>query len=180
MMDLSQYKEIKPHRVKMIIWRIVNASVFRILVGRSNRVIRNVILRLFGAKVPLKISIYPTCKIYAPWNLEVGEKSCIGPHTEIYNKNKIIIGENTVISQGAFLCTASHDYTNASFTLVTKPIVVEDCAWVAADAFVGPGVKIGKGAIVGARSAVFNNVEPWTIVGGNPAKFIKKRIITNN
>lgn len=89
----------------------------------------------------------------------------------------IHIGANTTVSQGAFLCTASHDITNSLNLLITAPIVIEDQAWVAADAFVGMGVTIGQGAVVGARAAVFKNVEPWTVVGGNPAKFIKRRIV---
>ena len=87
------------------------------------------------------------------------------------------LGSKVVISQGAYLCTASHDISNPKNPLITSPIQVESFAWVAADAFVGMGVTVGQGAVVGARAAVFKNVEPWTVVGGNPAKFIKKRIV---
>ncbi|MDR2683898.1 MAG: putative colanic acid biosynthesis acetyltransferase, partial [Prevotellaceae bacterium] len=80
-------------------------------------------------------------------------------------------------SQRAFLCTASHDITKPDMPLITAPIIIEDQAWIAADAFIGMGVTIGQGAVVGARAAVFKDVEPWTVVGGNPAKFIKKREI---
>lgn len=86
-------------------------------------------------------------------------------------------GANTTVSQGAYLCTASHDITNPLNPLITAPIVIEDQAWIAAGAFVGMGVEIGQGAVVGARATVFKDVEAWTVVGGNPAKFIKKRII---
>ena len=91
--------------------------------------------------------------------------------------DKISIGANTTVSQGAFLCTASHDITDPLNTLITAPIVIEDQAWIGAKAFVGMGVTIGEGAVVGARAAVFKDVEPWTVVGGNPARFIKKRTI---
>lgn len=145
--------------------------------GSQLRFIRNLILRLFGAKIPMNSLVYNSCKIWMPWNLTVGYDSCIGPHTQLYNKAPIIIGDNVVVSQGANLCTASHDISDSSHSLVTAPIVIRDRAWVASDAFVGMGVTIGEGAVVGARGCVFKDVEPWTVVGGNPAKFIKKRVI---
>ena len=107
----------------------------------------------------------------------VGKNSCIGPNTRIYNRGKIIIGDNAVVSQGVYLCTASHDIADPKHSVVIKPIMIENRAWVAADAFVCMGITIGEGAVVGARAAVFKNVEPWTVVGGNPAKVIKKREI---
>jgi len=176
-MDLSNYKEPKPHHLKRVIWYFINATLFKLLIGTSLRVPRNVLLRIFGAKIPLKSLVYPSCKIWAPWNLEIGKSSCIGPNTELYNKDKIIIGDNTVISQRSYICTASHNISYNLLPLITKQIIIEDQVWVAADAFIGPGVTVGQGAVVGARAAVFKNVEPWTVVGGNPAKFIKKRII---
>lgn len=176
-MNLSQYKEEKPHHYKRIVWAIINATLFRILVGRPFKQLRNCILRLFGAKIPLASLVYPSCKIYAPWNLEVGQYSCIGPNTELYNKAPIIIGDNAVVSQKSFLCTASHEITDPKHSLVTAPIVIGNNAWVAARAFVSMGVTIGEGAVVGATASVFKDVEPWTVVGGNPARFIKKRIM---
>lgn len=176
-MDLSQYKEEKPHHCKRMVWAIINATLFRILVGRPFKQLRNCILRFFGAKIPLASLVYSSCKIYAPWNLEVGRHSCIGPNTELYNKAPIIIGDNVVVSQGSFLCTASHDTTAPRHSLVTAPITIEDRAWVAARAFIGMGVTIGEGAVVGATASVYKDVEQWTVVGGNPATFIKKRIM---
>lgn len=176
-MNLNQYKESKPNRFKRIIWAFVNVTLFSMFFLPQMKLIRNLLLRMFGAKVPLGIMVYPSCKIFAPWNLSVGKYSCIGPNTTIYNKAPIVIGSNSVVSQGAFLCTASHDINDKNHTLVTKPIVIKDRAWIAADAFVGMGVTIGEGAVVGARAAVFKDVEPWTVVGGNPARVIKKRVI---
>lgn len=178
-MDLSHYTEPKPHHLKRICWYIINATIFRLLIGIQLRYLRNIILRLFGAKIPLRSLVYPSCKIWAPWNLKVEEYSCIGPDTIIYNKAPIIIKNNVVVSQGAFLCTASHDITNPRHPLITASIIIEDKAWVAADAFISMGVTIGEGAVVGARACVFKDVEPWTVVGGNPAKYIKKRILKN-
>jgi putative colanic acid biosynthesis acetyltransferase WcaF len=89
----------------------------------------------------------------------------------------ISIGVQAVVSQYSYLCSASHDYEAPDLPLITAPIVVGARAWVAADAFVGKGVIVGEGAVVGARASVFKNVEPWTVVGGNPARSIKKRIL---
>ena len=175
MIDLSQYKEEKPHHIKRIIWMIVNATLFRLFPTVYLRCIRNVILRCFGAKIPLKSLVYSSCKIYAPWNLIVGKNACIGPDTEIYNKAMVIIGDNCIISQGSFLCTASHDITDPRHPLIIAPITKKDNSWVASKAFIGMGVTIGEGAVVGATASVFKNVDDWSVVGGNPAKFIKKR-----
>lgn len=176
-MDLSHYVEPKPHHLKRVIWYIVNATIFRCIPGIPLRYIRNALLKLFGAQIPWKSLVYESCKIWAPWNLSVGKYACVGPNTQLYNKAPITIGDNVVISQGTFLCTAGHDISDVHNPLITAPIVIKDSAWVAADAFVGMGVTIGEGAVVGARGCVFKDVPPWTVVGGNPAKFIKKREI---
>ena len=96
---------------------------------------------------------------------------------DCYNAASITIGINATVSQRVYLCTASHNISSSRHEQIEKPIIIEDRAWVAAEAFIGPGVIIGEGAVVGARAAVFKDVESWTVVGGNPAKFIKKRII---
>lgn len=176
-MDLNDYTEEKPHRIKQLIWRFVNATIFRCLPGIPLRYVRNMLLRAFGAQIPLDSLVYSSCHIWAPWNLVVGRYACVGPDTTLYNKDKITIGDNAVISQGAFLCTASHDITDPHHALITAPITIKDRAWVASRAFIGMGVTVGEGAVVGATASVYKDVEPWTVVGGNPAKFIKKRDI---
>lgn len=103
--------------------------------------------------------------------------STIGPDTIIYNVDIITIKDGATISQGAHLCTASHDISDWKEKLITAPITIEPYGWVAADAFICMGVTIGEGAIVGARAAVFKDVEPWSVVGGNPARIIKKRVM---
>lgn len=112
-----------------------------------------------------------------PWNLEMDAYSCLAPEVDCYNAAKVKIGAHTTVSQKSYLCTASHNILAPGFPLVTAPIIIESQAWVAADTFIGPGVTIGEGAVIGARAAVFKDVEPWTVVGGNPVKVIKKRII---
>ena len=101
--------------------------------------------------------------------------SILGAEVDCYNVDKIKIGSYAIVSQKSYLCSASHDFTKNDMPLVTAPIIIEDNAWIAADVFVGMGVTVGEGAVVGARSSVYKNVEAWTVVGGNPARFIKKR-----
>ncbi len=98
-------------------------------------------------------------------------------NVDCYNVDVIKVCKGATVSQGAYLCTASHDIYSKEHSLITAPILIESRAWVAAEAYVGMGVTIGEGAVVGARAAVFKNVDPWTIVGGNPAKLIKTRVI---
>ncbi len=178
-MKLNEYTEDKPHRLKQLAWRLVNATLFRMFPGTPLRVLRNLLLRAFGADIPLESLVYPSCRIWAPWNLKVGRNSCIGSGVRLYNKDKITIGDNVVISQNAFLCTASHDISSPRHALITAPIVIRDLAWVASDAYIGMGVTIGEGAVVGATASVYKDIEPWTVVGGNPAKFLKQRILIN-
>lgn len=176
-MNLNEYKEKKPHRTKRLVWYVVNNTLFRILVTPYLKEARNALLRLFGAKVARGVLIYPSVDIWYPWKLEMGRYSCIGAKVKLYNKDTIRIGENVVVSQGCFLCTASHDISSEAHTLVTRPIILNDRVWVAADAFVSPGVTIGEGSVVAARSVVVKDVDAWTVVGGNPAQIIKKREI---
>ncbi len=112
-----------------------------------------------------------------PWKLSVADNSVMGPNVICYNMGGISIGKNVVISQNTHLCSASHDYTSRTFMTTFDPIHIADNSWICADAFVAPGVTIGEGAVVGARSVVVHDVEAWSIVAGNPAKYIKKREI---
>jgi putative colanic acid biosynthesis acetyltransferase WcaF len=177
-MNLSNYHEEKPHFAKRAIWYWVNLTIFRWCASSYLWPIRRLLLRMFGAQVDKQALVYASCRIFAPWNLSLG-RACVGPRTELYSKDKIVIGDDCVVSQGAFLCTASHSLSSQMLPLITAPIYIANNAWVAADAFIGMGVTIGEGAVVGARAAVFKDVEPWTVVGGNPARFIKKRVWTD-
>mgnify|MGYP004646776595 FL=1 len=110
----------------------------------------------------------------------MGSRACLGPHVVCYNQAMVTLGVDAIVSQYSYLCTASHDtnmMNTASASLITSPINIGSSAWVAARAYVGPGVTIGEGAVVGATASVYKDVEPWTVVGGNPAKFIKRRTI---
>lgn len=132
-------------------------------------------LKCFGAKLEWSSHIYASVKIWAPWNLEIGANSSLGPKVDCYNQGRISIGANTVISQKVYLCASTHDYTKKDFPLILKPITIGNGVWVAADAFIAPGVSIENDAVIAARAVVIKNVEKNTIVGGNPAQFIKSR-----
>lgn len=178
-MKVEAYRECLTlqNKLSRFVWNFVSFFFFRPFAGPFFWRWRNMILITFGAKIGKGSKISSSAKVWAPWNLSVGDYTAIGAQAKIYNPNRIVLGSKTVISQGAYLCTASHDITNKNNPLITAPIQVASFAWVAADAFISMGVTIGEGAVVGARSAVFKDVEPWTVVGGNPAKFIKKRVI---
>ena len=107
----------------------------------------------------------------------MGPHSCLANDVDCYCVDAVVLGEFATVSQQAMLCTATHDYNDPDFKLITKPIAIGPRAWIGARAFVGPGVTVGEGAVVGAASAVFRDVEEWTVVGGNPARQLKMREI---
>lgn len=138
---------------------------------------RRFVLRCFGAKIGANVNMYASTRIYFPWNLTVGDWSALGEEAFIYNLGPVTLGEKVTISHRAQLCAGTHDYTQPDLPLLKPPIIIRDQAWICADAFVGPGVTVGEGAIVGARCVVMKNVEPWAIMTGNPARFTKRRVL---
>jgi putative colanic acid biosynthesis acetyltransferase WcaF len=138
---------------------------------------RRFLLRLFGARVGRHVHVYNSAVVYMPWNLEIGDSSSIGEHAFIYNLGVITIGRNATVSQRAHLCAGSHDYRKIDMPLLKPPIHVGDQVWVCADAFIGPNVTIGEGAIVGARGVAVKDVGAWEIVAGNPARLIGRRTL---
>ena len=139
---------------------------------------RRWLLRLFGARVGRGVNIYQTAVIYFPWNLTIGDWSSIGEHALVYNLGPVTIGRGVTVSQRSHLCAGTHDHRRRDLPLLKPPIEIADDAWICADAFVGPGVTVGKGAVVAARAVAVKDVEPWSIVGGNPARFIKTRVLS--
>ena len=165
------------NRVRRMIWNIcwtIFARPFPKSIANSWKVF---ILKCFGAKIAKNAYVYSTAKIFMPWNLIMEENSCLASGVDCYNAATVIIKKNATVSQRSYLCTASHNISSSKHEQIEKSIIIEEKAWVAAEAFIGPGVTIGEGAVVGARAAVFKNVAPWTVVVGNPAKYIKNRII---
>ncbi len=175
-MDLTEFKSELSfwNRAGRVLWGMVWLLLFRPS-PRPSHFWRVLLLRAFGAKIGPGVRVYPSARIYAPWNLRMGEFSILGDYVNCYCVGLVEIGSHVVISQYSFLCTATHDYEKAEFPLVVAPIRIGVKCWIAADAFIGPGVSIGEGAVVGARSGVFKNVEPWQVVGGCPARVIKNR-----
>lgn len=164
-------------RVRKKLWAIVWAiGVSWLPRAGANHWIRFV-YRSFGANIPGSSGVHPSAKVYMPWNLRMGAYSVIGSGANVLNAAPFIMGQNCVVSERAYLCCASHNIYSNAHEQINAPIIMHDRSWVAAEAFVGMGVTIGEGAVVGARAAVFKDVEPWTVVGGNPAKVIKKREI---
>lgn len=179
-LDLQHYQNRHSHDSKMrrLRWNIVYWLLYRISPDKIYffERWRVGLLRFFGAKIgPLTHSIYSTSLIWAPWNLELGDNVALSQCTNIYAVDKITIGNNVVVSREAFLCTASHDISSPIMELTTAPITIGNNVWICARAIVLPGVTIGDGAVVAAGAVVTKDVEPWTVVGGNPARVIKKR-----
>jgi putative colanic acid biosynthesis acetyltransferase WcaF len=164
------------NRIGRVVWNTSAILLFRISPKPFHRW-RSFLLRIFGAKVGSGVHVYPGVKIWAPWNLTLDNGCGIANGVTLYSQGKIIIGQKVVISQGAHLCTGTHDYNQPGFPLITMPIVIEDFAWIAAEAFVHPGVTVGEGSIIGARSVVTRDMPCWMICSGNPCKPIKERSV---
>jgi putative colanic acid biosynthesis acetyltransferase WcaF len=167
-----------PHPLTNRLARAVWGAVWLILFRPSPRVFygwRRFLLRVFGARIGHGARIHASARIWAPWNLEMGRYSCLSHRVDCYSVNTIRIGAYATVSQYGFLCAASHDPDSADMTLTTAPIAIGDHAWLAADVFVAPGVTVGEGAVIGARSSAFKHVPEWTIAVGNPSRVVRKR-----
>jgi putative colanic acid biosynthesis acetyltransferase WcaF len=160
---------------KMKLWHVVQNWLFRLAPRANFMWWRRLLLRLFGAEIGDKVQISPSVKITCPWNVTIGDHVWIGDGVELYGRGKFEIAEDVVISQHAYLCTGTHNYTRLDFPRILKPIRVEKEAWIATRSFIAPGVTIGQGAIVGAQSVVLHDIPPATIYAGNPAIFLKER-----
>ena len=164
------------------LWNCFQNTLYRYL-WRFNSV-RMLLLRLFRAKLKVKkggyVSLNPSARIACPWNLTVGDLTSFANNSWIYALDKIEIGEKTCIGEYVKILTGYHDITTWNFAFRTKPIKIGSCVWIATGAILLPGVSIGDGAVIAAGAVVTKDVEPWTVVGGNPAKFIKRRVLKND
>lgn len=138
---------------------------------------RRGLLRLFGARVGKGVQIMPSVQIWAPWNLSLGDHATVSHGVDLYNPDRIEIGAHATVSQRAFLCTATHDIDHPNMPLRTAPVRIGAGAWICAEAYVHPGVAVGVDAVAGVRAVVLRDVAPGEVVGGNPAKFIRRRNI---
>jgi putative colanic acid biosynthesis acetyltransferase WcaF len=136
---------------------------------------RRMLLRAFGASIAKGAHPYPRARIWAPWNLRMETNSCLADDVHCYCVAQVTLGRHATVSQYSYLCSASHDYMHLSMPLVAAPIHIEDEAWVAADVFIGPGVTVGRGAVVGARSTVTSDVPAWQVVAGSPPRQLRSR-----
>lgn len=158
------------------LWWVVQAVLFhpspQIMYGW-----RRFLLRSFGAKIGKGVILRPSVQITYPWKLTIGDHSWIGDDVVLYTLGEITIGNNAVVSQRSYLCTGSHDFTKPAFDIFSKPIIIGHECWLATDVFVGPGVTINKGMVIGARSSVYKNISGVPgIYKGNPVARTADRI----
>jgi putative colanic acid biosynthesis acetyltransferase WcaF len=135
---------------------------------------RRFLLRCFGARLAAGANIYASASIWYPPYLTMGAQSTLGPRVRCYNQAPITIGAHTIVSQDSTLCAGTHDYRAENFQLITRPITLGAHVWIAAEAFVGPGVTVGDHAILGARGVAMRDIPDYEIHGGNPARFLKR------
>lgn len=167
------------NRLARVMWSVAYWILFRCS-PRPFHAWRSFLLRCFGAKVGKGVHVYPGVVIWAPWNLVLDDGCGIASGVELYSQGLIHVGTRAVISQGSYICTGTHDYEKRGFPLYTKPIQIGAEAWVAADVFVHPGVTIGEGTVIGARSVVTKDMPSWHVCAGFPCKVIKERIMEIN
>lgn len=166
-------------KVGRLAWAAAEQTLFRLSFHSWDRW-RCWLLRRFGARIGPGCVVRRTVRIEVPWNLTLGKHVGIGDGARLYSLGPIRIGDYATVSQYAHLCAGSHDHSRVDLPLLRTPITIGTQAWVAADAFVGPGVVVGEGALLGARGCAFSDLRPWTIYGGNPATPLKNRVMKNN
>jgi len=176
--DLSRFRMPPGFRGRSLVtvqlWRLVAATLFRFSPRRADGW-RRFLLRCFGAKVGPRALIRPTARIVYPWQVCIGARTWIGEDVTLYSFARIDIGADAVVSQKSYLCAGSHDYRDPAFPIYGKPITIGPESWLGADVFVAPGVTIGRGAVVGARSSVFSDLPELTVSTGNPARVLHER-----
>lgn len=169
-----------PHSVAnkaaRVLWQLAWRLLFRPLPWFWHAPRRG-LLRLFGAQVGRGVQVMPSVRIWAPWNLSLGDHATISHGVDLYNVARIEIGSHATVSQRAFLCTATHDIDHPHMPLRTAPVRIGDGAWICAEAYVHPGVTVGTDAVAGVRAVVLRDVPPSHVVGGHPARYIRERKI---
>lgn len=136
---------------------------------------RRFLLTLFGARIDPTANIYGSVRVWYPPNLEMGPYACLGPGVNAYCMAPIRLDAYALVSQRSHLCAGTHDIEDPHFQLRARPITIGRHAWIAAEAFVGPGVTVGEGAVLGGRGVAFRDLQAWGVYSGNPAQFLKER-----
>ena len=162
------------NRLRRLLWGVVHTLLFRPS-PRPMHAWRAMLLRLFGARLGAHVHVYPSVRVWAPWNVACADYVGIADGVELYSMARITIGARTTVSQGSYLCAGTHDYTDPSFQLLAEPITIGSNVWVCAQAFVGPGVAIGDRAVIGARSVVTKSMPEGMVCAGNPCRPLKPR-----
>jgi putative colanic acid biosynthesis acetyltransferase WcaF len=165
--------------VKRLAWEWID----RLLLRRSPRRAsgwRVFWLRAFGARIGPHCNIRPGVRVVHPWLLTMGQWSCLGDGTVVYNLGQVTLGEHTVLSQEVYVCAGTHDYTQPNLPLQRPETVIGSGVWICAQAFIGPRVRVGDNSIVAARAVVVKDVPAGVIVGGNPARVLKPRPMPSN
>jgi putative colanic acid biosynthesis acetyltransferase WcaF len=179
--DLSLFRMPRGFRgrsaLTVQLWWMVQSTLFRlspdILYGW-----RSFLLRLFGARLGKNVRIRATARVTYPWKLTAGDHVWVGDDCVLYNLGEIVLGSHVALAHHIYLCTGLHDYTRIDFPIGQKPVSIEDEVWICNDVFIAPGVTVGKGAIVGARSTVLHSLPAGMICLGHPAQAVRARHVT--
>lgn len=171
-------KSYRPGRGFLVqtLWFFFGCPLLRCQLLPSSAV-RRALLRVFGAKIGRNVVIKPGTRVKYPWRLAIGNDSWLGEDCWIDNLADVSIGNDVCISQSAYICTGNHDRCDPAFTLIVKPVNLRDCSWVGARVTVCPGVEFGEGAMATAGSVVTRSISQWEIHCGNPARFVKERVL---
>ncbi len=162
------------NRLRRLLWNLCWAVFYR-LSPRPLHAWRAMLLRAFGATLGPHCHFYPASKVHSPWNLICADGVAAADGVEIYNPSPMRLGSHAILSQGAYLCGATHDFDDPAFPLLAYAMEIGPYAWICARACVAPGVKIGEGAVLGLASVATRDLEPWTVYAGSPAIRIKDR-----
>lgn len=174
-LDLNtRYPYSRTEYARRFLWGFVQATLYRWAPRRAYGW-RSALLRRFGARIGSHVRLRPRVSLLHPWLLEVGDWSSVADDVVIYNLGPVSIGRHSAISQGVYLCAGTHDYTRPDLPLQRPPIRIGDGVWVAAQAFIGPGVTIGDNTVVGARAVVTRDLPAGVVAAGNPAAVLKPR-----
>ena len=165
------------NRARRAVWNLCWLLLYRTSPRPMHRW-RAFLLRLFGAQLGPDCHFYPASKVWAPWNLLCADHVAAADGVEIYNPSPMELASHVILSQGAFLCGATHDYNDPAFPLLAYRMTIDRYAWICARAMVGPGVHVGEGAVLGLGAVATRDLEAWTVYGGNPAAALRSRVPT--
>lgn len=156
------------NKLERILWAITYYTLFRYSPTPFFEY-RNFVLRLFGSSIGHEVRIYPSVRIWHPANLTVNHGATLGPRVSVYNQGQISIGISSILSQDSHVCASTHNYNDPIHPLILDPVIIEDNVWICAESFIGPGVTVSEGSVLGARGVLMKNSDAWCVYAGNPA-----------